>query len=165
MAAMPSQELTVYVDNLWFARNTKKGGAMVVGMVKPAVVVPESQEGELAAVKQLLVKDPPSKVMGAWRGKEGHGSRGGPGGGHRARVGPGTTCATAMQSLGRRLTTETSCKAVPGQETRSQVLAEAATPDGQPGRLVQLVDEATKQRFLVSFFLKLFRNHFLQRKC
>ena len=115
MAAMPSRELAVYEDNLWFARNTKKGYATV----EPAVLVQEIEEGELvAAVKQLLVKNLHSKGKSAWRGKGGNSSRAAPVvEATVARGGPETTCDTAMRSLRRRLTTVMSSSAVPGRET------------------------------------------------
>ncbi len=75
MATMLSRELAVYADNLWFARNAKKGDGTVAATVEPAVDAPDTQEGDLlAAVKQLLAKDVPS------RGKGQECSRGGRGG-------------------------------------------------------------------------------------
>ena len=43
MAIMPSRELGVCADYLWFARITKKEGASEAAMVETAVVVPENQ--------------------------------------------------------------------------------------------------------------------------
>lgn len=83
MAAMPSRELAVYADNLWFARNAKKGDGTVAATVEPAVDVPDTQEGDLvAAVKQLLAKDVPSRGKSQGRGRGGRGGRGGHGGGY-----------------------------------------------------------------------------------
>ena len=109
LAAMPSRELAVYANNLWFARRSQS-----------AVDVPDTQEGDLVvAVKQLLAKDVPSRGKGQGHGKGGCGGVADMAAGMVARGEPGITCATAMPSLVRRPTVVRSCSSVPGWETRA----------------------------------------------
>ena len=54
MDAMPSRELAVFVDNLWFARNVKTTAATVAAV--PTELL-EHEESLVVAIKQLLAED------------------------------------------------------------------------------------------------------------